>query len=87
MTLLEFIENHYWSLWILAAFTVACLACTSKIRTHKMREYVVNEYIKCDLCGYGMASETNGTTVHHAYTSNATCFEGVVKVSAIICGR
>ena len=52
-----------------------------------MREYVVNEYIKCDLCGHGMASETNGTTVHHAYTSNATCFEGVVKVSAIICGR
>lgn len=30
MTLLEFIENHYWSLWFLAAFTIVCIAVASK---------------------------------------------------------
>ena len=51
-----------------------------------MKDYVIHEYIKCDICGNAMGFETNGVTSHDTSFPNGTYCNCVVKVSAFYLG-
>lgn len=51
-----------------------------------MREYVVNERIKCDICGNEMYTDTNGSTMQDA-TLNGAYVQSTVEVSAFYLGE
>lgn len=51
-----------------------------------MREYVVTEQIKCDICGNEMYTDTNGSTMQEATLSNGAYVQSTVEVSAFYLG-
>lgn len=46
-----------------------------------MRDYVVHEYIKCDICGNDMGFETNGVTSHDTSVPNGTLAKCLKKTA------
>lgn len=52
-----------------------------------MREILVHELIKCDLCGCGMGAETSGATLRHVPFPDGRYVEATVRVSTFLCGH
>ena len=51
-----------------------------------MREYVVHERIKCDICQNEMYMDTNGSTMLDVNLSNGAYVQCVVELSAFYFG-
>lgn len=51
-----------------------------------MREYVVHERIKCDICENEMYMNTNGSTMQDVTLPNGTYVQTLVDVSAFYLG-
>lgn len=51
-----------------------------------MREYVVHERIKCDICENDMYTDTNGATMQDVTLPNGTYLQSLVEVSAFYLG-
>ena len=51
-----------------------------------MREYVVHERIKCDICENEIYMDTNGSTMQDVTLPNGTYLQSIVEVSAFYLG-
>lgn len=51
-----------------------------------MREYVVHERIKCDICENEIYTDTNGSTMQDVTLPNGTYLQSIVEVSAFYLG-
>ena len=51
-----------------------------------MKEYIVSERIKCDICENDMYTDTNGATMQDVTLPNGTYLQSIVEVSAFYLG-
>lgn len=51
-----------------------------------MREYVVHERIKCDICENEVYMDTNGSTMQDVTLPNGAYLQSIVEVSAFYLG-
>ena len=51
-----------------------------------MKEYIVSERIKCDICENEMYMDTNGSTMQDVTLPNGTYLQSIVEVSAFYLG-
>ena len=52
-----------------------------------MKEYVINERIKCDICQNEMYADTNGSTMQEVTIPNGAYVQSIVEVSAFYLGE
>ena len=51
-----------------------------------MKEYIVSERIKCDICENDMYIDTNGATMQDVTLPNGAYLQSIVEVSAFYLG-